>query len=80
VLSIAVLGLWFAVRSLSRKVQMLLDDPVRPALDEVQQTARNVRGASEFLADNAVHPVIRTVAMVRGARRGIGALTGLRRR
>lgn len=79
-LIIAVLGLWIAVRALTRTVRDLLEDPVRPALDEVRQTAANVRGASEFIADSTVHPLIRTLSFVRGARRGIGALAGLRRR
>jgi divalent metal cation (Fe/Co/Zn/Cd) transporter len=79
-LAIAAFGLWFAVRALSRQLRDLLDDPVRPTLEEVRRTAENVRGTSEFIADTAVHPIIRTVAMVRGVRRGVSAVTGLRRR
>ena len=33
-------------------------------------TARNVRGASEFVADAAVHPLIRVLSVGRGMRRG----------
>ena len=79
-LIIAVLGLWLAVRVLTRRLSDLLDDPVRPALDEIRATARNVRGSSEFIADAAVHPLIRVLAVGRGIRRGLGLVTGLTRR
>ena len=79
-LAIAAFGVWFAVRALTRSLRELLDDPIKPTLDEIRKTAENVRGTSEFISDTAVHPVIRTVATVRGVRRGIGAITGLRNR
>lgn len=72
--------LWLAVRGLTRAIRALLDDPVRPTLEEVQRTAQNVRGTTEFIADTAVHPLIRVVAAVRGVRRGISTVAGLRRR
>jgi len=77
-LAIAAFGIWFAVRTLTRKVNALLDDPVRPALEEVRKSAENLRGTSEFMSDTAVHPLIRTVAAARGLRRGAGVLTGIR--
>lgn len=77
-LAIAAFGIWFAVRALTRKVNALLDDPVKPALDEVRKSAENIRGTTEFLSDNAVHPLIRTVATVRGVRRGTAVFTGIR--
>ena len=70
----------FAIRSLTGTLTRLLDDPVRPALEEVRDTARNVRGATEFVADTAVHPVIRVVSLLRGVRRGVAVVTGLRRK
>ena len=79
-LIIAVLGLWLAVRILTRTLRDLLEDPVRPALDEIRATARNVRGASEFVADAAVHPLIRVLSVGRGMRRGLGIVTGITRR
>ena len=80
VMIIAVLGLWLAVRMLTRTLRDLLDDPVRPALDEIRATARNVRRSSEFIADAAVHPLIRVLAVGRGIRRGLGLVTGITRR
>jgi hypothetical protein len=69
-----------AIRSLTSTLTGLLDDPVRPALQEVRDTAANVRGATEFVADTAVHPVIRVVSIARGVRRGVAVVTGLRRK
>ena len=80
VLIAVAIGVFVATRKLTRAVRELLADPIRPTLNEVRETAQNVRGTSEFIADRAVHPVIRTVAAVRGVRRGIGVVTGLRRR
>jgi hypothetical protein len=79
-LAIAAFGLWFAVRSLTRHLNALLDDPVKPTLEEVRKTASNVRGTSEFMTDTAVHPLIRVVAAGRGVRRGVGVVTGIRNR
>ena len=80
VLLVVLVALWFAVRGLSRTVQELLRDPVRPALEEAQQTMRNVRGGSEFLMDSAVGPVIRVVSVARGVRKGVGIASGIARR
>ncbi len=77
-LAIAAFGIWFAVRALTRKVNALLDDPVKPTLDEVRKSVENMRGTTEFLSDSAVHPLIRTMATVRGLRRGTAVLTGIR--
>ena len=80
VLIVVALGLWFAVRTLSRALTALLEDPVRPALNEMRDAARNVRGTSEFLADSTVHPLIRALSVLRGVRRGLGLVSGLARR
>jgi hypothetical protein len=79
-LAIAAFGLWFAIRSLSRSLQALLDDPIRPTLEEVHKTVQNMRGTSEFMTDTAVHPLIRVVALGRGVRRGMASVTGIRNR
>jgi hypothetical protein len=74
------LAIFFIVRRLSRLAQEVITDPIRPTLDEFRETARNVRGTSEFIADRTVHPVIRTVAAVRGVKRGLGVVSGIRKR
>ena len=80
VLLVVAVSILFAVRGLRRTLRDLIDDPVRPTLQEVRQTAENVRGASEFATDTAIHPLIRIVSMGRGVRRGVGVVTGLTRR
>lgn len=72
--------LWIAIRGLTRAVRDLLDDPVRPTLEEAHRIAQNVRGTTEFVADTAVHPLIRVVSIARGVRRGVSTVAGLRRR
>lgn len=83
-LFLIMIGLSVAIFMIIRRLQGLLSElvreTVRPTLDEVNQTVHNVRGASEFVADRAVHPVIRVLAFGRGIRRGAGAITGLRSR
>ena len=79
-LCVAAFGLWFAIRALSSAVQGLIEDPIRPTLEEVQRTAQNVRGTTEFVADTAVHPLIRLVSISRGVRRGVASVAGLRPR
>lgn len=79
-LCIAAFGLWFAIRALSAAVQELIKDPIRPTLVEVQKTAQNVRGSTEFVADTAVHPLIRVVSIARGMRRGVATVAGIRNR
>ncbi len=75
---VAVVGFVLIGRELVRMLRELLEDPVRPILNEARETARNVRGASEFIADSTVHPLIRTISAVRGARRGISTLVRAR--
>src|SRR5712691_6455815 len=70
-------AIFLIVRGLNGVIRDLVSDPLRPTLDELHRTAQNVRGASEFMVDRAVHPLIRTIALARGIRRGAGVLTGL---
>ena len=77
VLVIAAVGLWFAVRSLVRQTNSLLLDPIKPTLDEAHKSVQNVRAATEFIADSAVHPVIKIVSVGRGIRKGASVLSGL---
>ncbi len=78
-LCIAAFGLWFAIRALSASVQDLIKDPIKPTLQEFQKTAQNVRGTSEFVADSAVHPLIRVMSIGRGIRKGVSTVAGLRK-
>ena len=77
---VVLLGLYFVVRALSSAVRELLDGSVRGTLEELQGTAKNVRGTAEFMADSTVRPLIRVIAVARGIRRGVRSVTGLRSR
>ncbi len=77
---VVLLGLYFVVRALSGAVRELLDGAVRGTLEELQGTAKNVRGTTEFMADSAVRPVIRIISVGRGIGRGVRTVTGLRSR
>ncbi|MDA0351676.1 MAG: hypothetical protein O3A10_05645 [Chloroflexi bacterium] len=79
VIVILLLMIWM-LRGVRGSVRSLIEDPIRPTLDEVRKTAQNIRGTSEFVADSAIHPVIRTVSAVRGIRRGIASIAGIRPR
>jgi hypothetical protein len=68
---------WLIIRQVRGVLRDLVNDPVKPTLEEVHKTVQNVRGASEFMVDRTVHPVIRTLAVFRGVRRGVAVLTGL---
>jgi len=73
-------GILWGVYSFRHIVRELVDENVKPTLVEVQKTAENVRGTSEFIADTAVSPVIKVASITRGLRRGLSALRGARSR
>jgi hypothetical protein len=77
---LVLLFILWVLRGVRGSIRSLMEDPIRPTLEEVRKTAQNVRGTSEFMADSAVHPVIRVVSTLRGVRRGIASLTGIRSR
>jgi hypothetical protein len=77
VLIMVAIALLVSVRALTRVIKDLVNDPIRPILGEVQATAREIRGTSEFVADSAVHPLIRVMAAGRGIKRGLAVVTGL---
>jgi hypothetical protein len=78
--TLLMLFLIWILRGVRGSVRDLLEDPVKPALEEVRKTAQSVRGTSEFIADQTVHPIIRVVSAARGVRRGISSLAGIRSR
>ena len=78
--TVLILFLVWLLRGVRGGIRDLMEDPVKPTLEEVRKTAQNVRGTTEFVTDTAVHPVIRAVSAIRGIRRGISSLTGIRSR
>jgi hypothetical protein len=80
VLIAVALILLVTVRGLARTVRDLIEDPVKPAIGDVRATIQDVKGTTEFLADRAVHPVIRVVGVLSGVKRGFSVAAGLGRR
>jgi hypothetical protein len=56
-----------------RAVRRLIDDGVKPMVD-------NVQGTVTFVSENAVTPVVRAYGFYAGVRRGLGVLSGLGQR
>ncbi len=77
---IVALGLFFALRAVVGAGRDAFEESVKPSLEEVRGMVQTVRGGVEFATDNAVSPVIRVVAVARGVRRGVHAVTGFTRR
>jgi hypothetical protein len=80
VLIAVALALYVVVKGLVRSVQDLIEDPLKPAIGDVRATLQELKGTTEFMADQAVHPVIRLVGVVSGVKRGLSVASGLRRR
>jgi hypothetical protein len=77
---IVTLFMFFSLKAVLRSLREVLDDSVKPTLGSVKATADSIRGTTEFVAETAVTPVVRTYGMVSGLRRGLGVLTGLSNR
>ena len=69
---VTVLG-GFAAMGALRAIRKLVDDGVKPMVD-------NVRGTATFFSENAVTPIVRTYGFYAGLRRGLGLLSGLSQR
>ena len=80
IMVVTLLALLVAVRLAANALGELRRESVQPVLDDLRAGAKNVRGATEFMTDSAVHPVIRVVSVTRSIRRGIGLVTGIGRR
>ena len=84
VLFLVLIAVAFAVfvniKGVARSVQDLIEDPLKPAIGDVRATLQELKGTTEFMADQAVHPVIRVAGIVSGVKRGLSVASGLRRR
>ena len=77
-----VLGLvvGLSARRLIVTARSLLRDDVQPTLRSARQTVDSVRGATSFVADTAVAPVIRVYGIFSGVRRFLSVLLGFKKR
>jgi membrane-associated phospholipid phosphatase len=58
-------------------VRRILKEHAVPALDSLKGSLDNVRGTTEFAGETVASPIIRTYAVVKGVRAGLGAITNL---
>jgi hypothetical protein len=72
--------LLLGVRRLMRVSQDVIEDPIRPALADLRESASSVRAASEFWADNAVSPLVKVMAAGRGVKRGVSSFSRVAKR
>lgn len=76
VIIIATLVLLFAVKGLIGVIKETLQTDVKETLARARETAQNVKGATEFVTDSTVAPIIRIYSIFSGARQFIATLTG----
>jgi hypothetical protein len=69
-LMVALLFLVFMVRRILRENAV-------PAIDSLKDSLDNLRGTTEFAGETVASPIIRTYAVVKGVRTGLGAITNL---
>ena len=77
---IVTLGIFFALRAAVGAGRDVFEESLKPGIDDVRGMVQTVRGGVEFATDSAVSPVIRVVAVARGVRRGLDAVTSFARR
>ena len=71
-----VLTILFAVLVfLALLVRRILKENAVPAIDSVKASLDNIRGTTEFAGETVASPIIRTYAVVKGVRAGLGAVT-----
>jgi len=77
---VVTLVLGIALRGLIGALRQALQERVDPLLLSARETADNVRGATTFIADTVVNPIIRAYSIYAGLRRGLAILAGWGRR
>ncbi len=76
--AIFTLFIGFALLKLLRAVRNTMHDGVAPVLDEAQGMVREVRGATEFVSDSMVRPIIRVYSVFAGIRKGVSVFARAR--
>lgn len=74
---VLLIALMVALLFLVMLVRRILRENAAPAIDSLRTSLDNIRGTTEFAGETVVSPIIRTYAVVKGVRRGIGAVTNL---
>lgn len=58
-------------------VRRIMKENAVPALDSLKGSLDNLKGTAEFAGETVASPIIRTYAVVKGVRTGLGAITSL---
>jgi hypothetical protein len=61
-------------------IRRIMSDNIAPAVDSARAALDSVRGTAEFTGETVVSPIIRTYAIVRGVRSGLGAVSNIGKR
>jgi len=77
---VVVLVVGLSARGLIAVARSMLQQQLSPTLDSARQAADNVRGATAFVTDTAVSPIIRLYGLFTGLRRGLMSLLGFTRK
>ena len=76
VIIIATIVLAVAIKGLIGVVKNVVNEDVRETLSKARDTAENVRGATAFVTDSAVSPVIKVYSTVSAAKQFVRTITG----
>jgi hypothetical protein len=76
VLIIVSLVVGFAIKGLANVAKEAIQTDVKDALAKVGSTADNVKGATEFMTDTTVAPVIRVYSTVSAAKQFVKTVSG----
>ncbi|MGH2593359.1 MAG: hypothetical protein ACRDGG_07585 [Anaerolineae bacterium] len=74
-IGLLLLALVYQIAALTR----MLREEIKPLLENAQETINTARGATTFVSDNVVRPVIGIAGTVAGVARVISMLSDLRR-
>lgn len=76
-LVIVLVALTISVRRLIAEVNELINSGVKPVLVSARESVDNVTGTTRFIGDKAVAPLIRTISIISGIRRGLAVFSGI---
>lgn len=74
---VLLIALMIALLVVAFLVRRILRDNAVPAIDSLKDSLDNLRGTTEFAGETVASPLIRTYAVVKGVRSGLGAITNL---
>lgn len=74
---LAAVALIIALVFLVGMLRGILRDHAVPAIDSLKESLDNVKGTTEFAGETVASPIIRTYAVIKGVRTGLGVISHL---